>query len=92
MQGNTMQTFCIHEIYKDDRQLVIAVEVIHSQQYATAMGCAAWLDMKPIAVVVCSGGETCLVHIQGQSTSVDQLRHEIPALDLAIKSFNGSGI
>ncbi len=90
MKSNTLKTFFSHEIFKDERQLVIAIEAIHCQQYASDKGCSAWFYVKPIAVVVCSLEDTLVLYIQGQFSSIDQLRNDIPALDLAIKSFNGA--
>ncbi len=83
-----MTTLRATEIFNDSKRMLIAVEAVELQQNQTGAGCHLYVNIEPMAVIVCSDDGIFALDMEAGTARLEQLSRAIPELDAMIASFN----
>lgn len=78
------------EIFRDPARVLIAVEAVQSWHRRTGSGCQTYARIKPVAVVLCSGQGAQAFDMEAEPADLDQLRQDLPELEVVVASFKGT--
>ena len=85
-----MATLRAREVFCNSRRKIVAIESIDFQHKQTTIHSRMFGYLKPIAIIVFSPGALYAVDMEAQPVALEQLRQDIPELDIMITSFNKS--
>jgi hypothetical protein len=79
-----MATLRTSELFAAANLRLIAVESVDIRPTRTKTGGYVYASLQPVAVIVCRPEGNTAFDMQARPTSVEQLRKDVPALDLAL--------
>jgi len=83
-----MKKLRAHEIFRDSRIQLIAVESINIRTYTNDILCNLSGNFEPIAVIVCSRDGNYALDMQGNPVALEQLTKDLPELYAMLTSFD----
>ena len=85
-----MATLRARAVFTDSRHKIVAIESVDFQYKKTNTHSRMFGYLKPIAIIVYSPDALYAVDMEAQPVALEQLRQDIPELDIMITSFNKS--
>jgi len=85
-----MATLRAREVFSDSRRKIVAIESVDFQPKKTNTHCRLFGYLKPIAVIVYSPEAIYAIDMESQPVALEQLRQDLPELDIMITSFKKS--
>lgn len=83
-----MSTLRATEIFSNSILTLIAVESVDFRHGKANTGCHLYGSIEPIAVVVCSPEGTYAFDMKAEPANFDQLRQDVPELDVIVARLN----